>query len=211
MTPLQMRCYHPPPAQHSHDVAHHDRADIYDARILTSYQIRFVPALGNSFLHTLAAVLEWLNRLVLLINHVHGASASFLKRFDVCALQVQSPLFINVTHNTSYSHCSGRARGGAIHATNLPNAPPPRPAPNPYPTGPNQDGILRFATTLSGPKSDLRSRPYCSCYRKANNKPPPRPATTPYPTGPHQSSTKHPNEPPPRPAPNPYPTGPHQS
>lgn len=63
------------------------------------------------------------------------------------------------------------------------NAPPPRPAPKPYPTGPHQ-------STVAKP-----------------NKPPPRPAPKPYPSGPYQTGATRPNVSPPRPAPKPHRSG----
>jgi len=137
--------------------------------------------------------------------------ANFLKRFDASTLQVQSLLFINVAYAFSHSQVLRCTTGALEIATNLPNAPPPRPAPKPYPTGPHQSGILKPKSALTSLESTRIFEAGGLCRQRRDNKPPPRPAPNPYPTGPHQSSIKRPNKPPPRPAPKPYPTGPHQS
>lgn len=137
--------------------------------------------------------------------------ANFLKRFDASTLQVQSLLFINVAYAFSRSQVLRCTTGALKIATNLPNAPPPRPAPEPYPTGPHQSGISKPKSVLTSLESARIFEAGGLCHQRRDNKPPPRPAPNPYPTGPHQSSIKRPNKPPPRPAPNPYPTGPHQS
>jgi hypothetical protein len=133
------------------------------------------------------------------------------QRFDACILQMRFHLFINVIFAFSHPRRFRYPHGAVTRVTQLPNAPPPRPEPNPYPTGPYQDSLPQPTTTPSVTERDLTSNLHSSYLRKANKKPPPRPEPTPYPTAPHQSSTKTPNDPPPRPAPNPYPTGPHQS
>jgi hypothetical protein len=81
-------------------------------------------------------------------------------------LQVQSLVFDNIVFVLAYLQiCRGNLKVVGF-ATNIPNAPPPRPEPKPYPTGPHQSII------------------------KKPDQPPPRPAPGPYPTRPDLSTIK---------------------
>jgi hypothetical protein len=178
--------------------------NVYDASALTT------DIHGDSCRKTLSTHEQGHDHTVVL-RIAWTATALLTQRFDACILQMRFHLSINVIFAFSHSRGLRRPHGAVTRVTQLPNAPPPRPPTNPYPTGPYQDSLLQPTTTPSVPERDLTSNLHSSCHRKANKKPPPRPEPTPYPTAPHQSSTKAPNEPPQRPAPNPYPTWPHQS
>jgi hypothetical protein len=133
---------------------------------------------------------------------------SFILSPDASTVQVHSLLSLYISFVPAYLQLLQHEIKALALPFKTPNVPPPRPAPEPYPTGPHQSSFAYPAARF------LAIDPYSTSFasrKRANNKPPPRPAPQPYPTGPHQSSVKQPNQPPPRPAPKPYSTGPHQS
>jgi hypothetical protein len=209
--------------QTSRDIARYVQAHHNDpAAYIPRHPYWFVTTSKNGLLHTSFAVLETVNQLFLYVIKFHDVSALttdicitfltitfLLYHLDESTLQVRL-VPNNFTFASAYLQAYHQSLKLGEFATNIPNAPPPRPEPKPHPTGPYQSGIWKPTSAPTSLETTRIFKACSSCYQRGN-KPPPRPAPNPHPTGPHQSSIKRPNKPPPRPAPNPYPTGPHQS